>query len=330
MNVLSDALSLYLEFIMTNPAYGSTLQPFAGITTFMRQPATRDLENVDVAILGIPFDSATSYRSGTRFGPRKIRDVSAMLWGANQALRIAPLEHLRVIDYGDVDVVPVDIHETFARTTAAVKTILDAGATVISLGGDHSLALPLLRAHHAKFGRLAVVHFDSHGDMWDYDFVGYKYSHGTPFRRAVEENLIDTDAYLQIGIRGSTSALDDYEMATQLGAKIINIGDAMKMGTDKIVETMHRVIGNRPAYISFDIDSVDPAYAPGTGTPEVGGFTSFQALEMVRGLNGLNLVGFDLVEVDPSFDHGDITALLAANLVFEFLSLLALKHQTTT
>jgi agmatinase len=250
-----------------------------------------------------------------------------MLWGSNQALRVAPLEVLRVIDYGDVDVVPVDIHATFERTTDAVKTILDAGATVISLGGDHSLALPLLRAHAAKFGKVAVVHFDSHGDMWDYDFVGYKYSHGTPFRRAVEEGLIDTDAYLQIGIRGSTSALEDYEMATNLGARIITIREAMALGTDKIVETIRKTVGTRSVYVSFDIDAVDPAYAPGTGTPEVGGFTSFQALEMVRGLAGLNFVGFDLVEVDPSYDHGDITSLLAANLVFEFLSLVALKKQ---
>lgn len=310
---------------MTNPAYGSTLQPFAGITTFMRQPATRDLENVDVAILGVPFDSGTSYRSGTRFGPRKIREVSAMLWGSNQEMRVAPLEHLRVIDYGDVDAIPVDIQVTFERITNDVKTILDAGATVITLGGDHSIALPLLRAHNAKFGKIAVVHFDSHGDMWDYDFEGFKYSHGTPFRRAVEENLIDTDAYLQIGIRGSTSALDDYEMATKLGAKILTIRDAMKMGAEKIVATIHQVVGARPVYVSFDIDAVDPAYAPGTGTPEVGGFTSFQALEMVRGLNGLNLIGFDIVEVNPSFDHGEITSLLAANLAFEFLSLLALR-----
>lgn len=312
---------------MSNAAYGADLQPFSGITTFMRQPASRDLQNVDVAILGIPFDSGTSYRSGTRFGPREIRQMSAMLWGKNQALRVAPLDILRVIDYGDVDVVPVDIHETFARTTETVKTILDAGATVISLGGDHSLALPLLRAHHAKFGKLAVLHFDSHGDMWDYDFAGYKYSHGTPFRRAVEEGLIDTEAYFQIGIRGSTSALDDYDEARKLGAKIITIRDAMAMGAEKIVETVRKQIGTRQVYVSFDIDAVDPAYAPGTGTPEVGGFTSFQALEMVRGLSGLQLVGFDLVEVNPSYDHGDITSLLAANLAFEFLSLLALDKQ---
>lgn len=313
---------------MDNSAYGSTLQPFAGITTFMRQPASRDLTNVDVAILGVPFDSGTTYRSGTRFGARKIREMSAMLWGSNQVLRVAPLEHLRVVDYGDVRVVPVNIQDTFTRITADVTTILDAGATVITLGGDHSIALPLLRAHQAKFGPLAVVHFDSHGDMWEYDFEGYKYSHGTPFRRAVEEGLIDTSAYLQIGIRGSTSDLDDYAMATKLGAQIIPIGDAMRLGTNKIIETIHQKIGSRSVYVSFDIDSVDPAFAPGTGTPEVGGFTSFQALEMVRGLKGLNLVGFDLVEVNPLFDHGEITSLLAANLAFEFLSLIALKKQS--
>lgn len=310
---------------MENAAYGATLQPYAGITTFMRQPATRDLTGVHVAILGVPFDSGTSYRSGTRFGPRKIREVSVTLWGNNQVLKVAPLSQLRVVDYGDVDVVPVDIQVTFDRIAKDVGTILGAGATVITLGGDHSIALPLLRAHHAKFGKVAVVHFDSHGDMWEYDFEGYKYSHGTPFRRAVEEGLIDTDAYLQIGIRGSTSALDDYEMATKLGARIITIGDAMKMGTEKVVETIRARVGARKVYVSFDIDSVDPAYAPGTGTPEVGGFTSFQALEMVRGLVGLNLVGFDLVEVNPSVDHGEITSLLAANLAFEFLSLLALQ-----
>jgi agmatinase/guanidinopropionase len=312
---------------MTDPVYGSTLQPFAGITTFMRQPASRDLRAGDIAILGVPFDSATSYRSGTRFGPRKIREMSAMLWGSNQVLRISPLEHLRVVDYGDVDVVPVDIQVTFERITETVKTILGVSAQLITLGGDHSIALPLLRAYHSKFGKIAVVHFDSHGDMWDYDFEGFKYSHGTPFRRAVEENLIDTDAYIQIGIRGSTSDLDDYVMATNLGARIIPIGEAMKIGTHQIVATIQQTVGNRPVYVSFDIDSVDPAYAPGTGTPEVGGFTSFQALEMVRGLNGLNLIGFDLVEVNPSYDHGDITSLLAANLIFEFLSLFALTRQ---
>jgi agmatinase len=311
---------------MNNEAYGAHLQPFAGITTFMRQPLSRDLNGVDVAILGVPFDSGTSYRSGARFGPRKIREQSAMLWGKNQVQHVAPLEVLKVADYGDVDVVPVSIRHTFERIAHDVSTILEGGATVISLGGDHSIALPLLRAHASKFGKLAVIHFDSHGDMWDYDFEGFKYSHGTSFRRAVEEGLIDTEAYFQIGIRGSTSGMNDYAEARGLGAQIIPIREAMALGTDKIVERVRKAVATRRVYLSFDIDAVDPAYAPGTGTPEVGGFTSFQALEMVRGMAGLNLVGFDLVEVNPSFDHGDITCLLASNLVFEFLSLLALDR----
>jgi len=307
--------------------YGAELQPFAGITTFMRQPASRDLTNVDVAILGLPFDSGSSYRSGSRLGPRKVRELSAMLWGNNQVLRVAPLDVLHVVDYGDVDTVPVDIQVTMERITETARTILDADCTLVSLGGDHSISLPLLRAHAAKFGKLAVVHFDSHGDMWDYDFQGFRYSHGTPFRRAAEENLIDRDAYFQIGIRGSTSGMDDYAEARALGAQIITIRDAMAIGTDRVIETVRRAVGTRHVYVSFDIDSVDPAFAPGTGTPEVGGFTSYQALELVRGLSGLNLVGFDLVEINPAYDHSEITALLGANIAFEFLSLIALDKE---
>lgn len=307
--------------------YGSDLQPFAGITTFMRQPASRDLNGVDVAILGVPFDSGSSYRSGSRLGPRKVRELSAMLWGNNQVLRVAPLEVLKVVDYGDVDTVPVDIQVTMERISQAALTILEADATLIALGGDHSITLPLLRAHAAKFGKLAVVHFDSHGDMWDSDFQGFRYSHGTPFRRAAEENLIDRDAYFQIGIRGSTSGMNDYDDARALGAQIITIREALAMGMDKVIETVRKAVGTRHVYVSFDIDSVDPAFAPGTGTPEVGGLSSFQALELVRGLSGLNLVGFDLVEINPAYDHSEITALLGANLAFEFLSLIALDKE---
>lgn len=307
-----------------NPALGAHLQPFSGITTFMRQPATRELNGVDVAIVGIPFDSGTSYRSGTRFGPRKIREASMMLWGHNPILKVSPLDKLNLVDYGDVEVIPVDIRATMENVTREVGEILAQNVTVISLGGDHSLALPLLRAHAAKHGPLGVVHFDSHPDMWDREFgEAFPYSHGTPFIRAVEEGLIAKDAYLQIGIRGPVSAPEDYADASRAGAEMLLIGEALEMGTSAIVDRIHAKMGNRKVYVTLDIDATDPAYAPGTGTPEVGGFTSFQMLQMVRGLKGLNLVGFDLVEVNPQYDHGDITALLAANLVFEFLSLLA-------
>jgi agmatinase len=297
--------------------------PFAGISTFGRQPHTRDLTGVDVAIVGIPYDGATSYRSGTRFGPRAIREQSLLLWGYNNALQIAPFEKLKVIDYGDVDVIPVDILGTYAAIERQVGTLVAAGSRAISLGGDHSITLPLLRVHRQKYGPLAVVHFDAHPDTWDEEFPGRKYSHGTPFRRAIEEGLIDTSAYLQIGIRGPTPAAHDYDDSRNLGARMITFDEAQELGSDKVIDEIQRRVGQRPLYLTFDIDAVDPAFAPGTGTPEVGGFSSSQVLKLVRGLQGLNLVGGDLVEVSPPFDGQGITAILAANLAFEFLSLMA-------
>jgi agmatinase len=311
-----------------NPAFGSDLEPFHGIPTFMRLPASRQLEDIDVAIVGIPFDSGATNRSGTRFGPRKIRESSLQLWGYNQVLKVAPTEALTIVDYGDVSVISVDIKATMKRITAEVKSILDQDVAVVSLGGDHSISLPLLRAHAAKFGEVAVIHFDSHPDTWDWEFEDQPYSHGTPFRRAIEEKLIDTDAYLQIGIRGPTSWPKDLDTAREMGAEILTIDQVFEMGIPTVIEEMRKVVGDRPVYVSLDIDSVDPAFAPGTGTPEVGGLSSYQILQLVRGLQGLNIVGFDLVEVSPPYDHADITAVLAANLAFEFISLLALKNKS--
>ena len=313
-----------MEGEKSKPALGADQQPFAGITTFMRQPATRDLDGVDVAVVGVPFDSGTSYRSGTRFGPRAIREASVMLWGYNPVVEVAPLDVLKLVDYGDVAVVPVDIVANNDRIEAKVGAILTAGPTVVALGGDHSISLPLLRAHAGKYGAMAVVHFDSHPDTWDREFGdAFPYSHGTPFRRALEEGLIDPEAYIQVGIRGPVSGPEDYEDARRLGAEIVTIGEAFEIGIPAVSERIRTRLGGPPVYISLDIDSADPAYAPGTGTPEVGGFTSYQLLQLVRGLSGLDLVGLDLVEVNPLFDHGNITALLAANLVFEYLSVQA-------
>ncbi len=308
---------------MSDPLSSYVTPPFAGIATFGRQPHTRDLTGVDVAIVGIPYDGATSYRSGTRFGPRAIREQSLLLWGYNNALQIAPFEKLKVIDYGDVDVIPVDILGTYAAIEREVGALLAAGTRVIALGGDHSIVLPLLRVHRQKHGPVAVVHFDAHPDTWDEEFPGRKYSHGTPFRRAIEEGLIDTTAYLQIGIRGPTPAAHDYDDSRNLGARMITFDEAQEMGPDKVIAEIQRRVGQRPLYLTFDIDAVDPAFAPGTGTPEVGGFSSSQILKLVRGLQGLNLIGSDLVEVSPPFDSQGITAILAANLAFEFLSLMA-------
>ncbi len=296
--------------------------PFQGIATFGRAPYSTDFSGADVAIVGVPFDASVSYRSGTRFGPRAIREQSLLLWGYNNAQRVAPFRQLKIVDVGDVDVVPVDIQETHRAIERVVAPIVQAGCKVVTLGGEHSISLPLLRAHAAKFGPLAVVHFDAHPDTWDEEYAGHKYSHGTPFRRAIEEGLIDRDAYLQIGIRGPTAGPQDYVDARSLGARLITIDEAFTLGTEQLIATIRKTVGERPVYVTLDIDAVDPAFAPGTGTPEVGGFSSYQMLQLVRGLRGLNCVGFDLVEVSPPYDGQQITAILAANLVFEFLSLL--------
>lgn len=297
--------------------------PFQGIATFGRRPHTRELAGVNVAILGVPYDGSTSYRSGARFGPRAIREQSLLLWGYNNAQQVAPFDVLKIIDYGDVDVVPVDVAATHRAIEQTASTILQAGAKLITLGGDHSLSLPLLRAHHRRHGPVAVVHFDAHPDTWDEEYPTFKYSHGTPFRRAIEEGLIDTAAYLQIGIRGPTAGPQDYLDARQLGARLITIDEASDLGVKGIVSEIRQRVASRPLYVTLDIDAVDPAFAPGTGTPEVGGFTSYQILQLLRGLAGLNLIGADVVEVSPPYDSQNITAILAANLVFELLSLIA-------
>ncbi len=304
---------------LPNPAYGAHLQPFAGIPTFMRQRATRDLTHVDVAVMGIPFDGGTSYRSGTRMGPRKIREASLMLWGYNNVLQTSPLEHLDVVDYGDVNVVPVSIEATMAAITAEAQAVLASHTTLISLGGDHSITLPLLRAHAEAFGPLAVVHFDSHPDTWESEFGGQLCSHGTPFRRAIEEGLIDTTAYIQVGIRGSTSAPDDLLEAQQLGARVMPIEEVFDLGIPVVIQMIRGMMGNRRVYVSLDIDAVDPAFAPGTGTPEAGGISSRDLFKALLDLASLNVVGFDMVESSPPFDIADNTSVLGAKILREVL-----------
>lgn len=309
-----------------NPAFGADLQPFMGIPSFMRLPATRVLEGVDVAVMGVPFDSGVSNRSGARFGPRKIREASLTLWGHNPTMKVTPTEALKVVDYGDVSVIPTSIEHSMAAITETARAVLEAGTTLISLGGDHSITLPLLRAQVEKHGPLSLVHVDAHIDTWEAEFDAVPYSHGTPFRYALQEGLIRKDEYMQIGIRGPVSFKNDYADAAALGARTVTIHEVFKKGIESVLEEVHQRMQG-PVYVSIDIDSADPAYAPGTGTPEVGGLTSYQLLQLVRGLHGLDLVGFDLVEVSPPYDHGDITAVLASNIVFEYLSLLALKKQ---
>ncbi len=308
-------------------SYVPPIPPFAGICTFARAPFQATPSAVDVAILGVPYDSATSNRSGTRLGPRALREQSLLLWGYNNALQVAPFSTIHVVDAGDVAVVPVEITATHRAIEAHAEGWLTAGARLVTLGGDHSITLPLLRRYAAVHGPVAVLHFDAHPDTWDCEYPGQRYSHGTPFVRALEEGLIDRNAYVQLGIRGPTSGPQDYLDALKLGARMITLDEFRRRTFADVVQEIHDRVGTRPLYVTFDIDCVDPAFAPGTGTPEVGGFTSYEAMQLLRSLAGLNLVGFDLVEVSPPFDPSAITAILGANLVFEFLSLLALQQQ---
>jgi agmatinase len=297
------------------------LGPFGGIATFGGRPYRPDPAGADVAVVGVPYDSATTFRSGARFGPRAIRVASQALRSYNSALDVQPFEVLEVVDAGDVPVVPAYVEATQERITAHVARLLRAVAVVVALGGDHSVSLPLLRAQRLRRGPVALVHLDAHPDTWSDEF-GMRYGHGTPFWHAAREGLVDTGASIQIGMRGPTDGPDDLRRSRELGYHMVTGEEFWELGVEGTLARVHQVVRG-PAYLSLDIDVADPAYAPGTGTPEVGGLTSRQLLTLVRGLAGLDLVGMDLVEVAPPFDHGEITSLLAANLVYEFLSLLA-------
>ena len=293
---------------------------YMGISTFMHAKHTRDLTDVDMAVVGIPFDSgAVSWRSGTRHGPGSIRENSKQLWGYNRHLGICPTKDVNFIDYGDIECDPTSIDRSADAITAGVLELLKQDVRVMSLGGDHSITYPLLRAHAEKFGPVALVHFDSHTDCYQ---VIPQLEHGTPFHLAIRDGFVDTSAYVQVGIRGPQSNEGELKEAEDLGADVLTIEKCFEMGTSAIVDHIRQKVGDRPVYVTLDIDSIDPAYAPGTGTPEVGGFTSFQMLQMVRGLAGLNVIGADLVEVNPHYDHGAITSILAANLAFELLSVM--------
>jgi agmatinase len=290
----------------------------------MRLPHQTDLDGVDVALLGAPFDSGTSYRSGARLGPREIRAQSSLIRPYSYFQRVAPFERLQVVDAGDVDVPPVGIDQAYAAIQNGVRRVLEAGAVPIVAGGDHSITLPILRAVAATHGPVSLVQFDAHIDTWG-DYFGGPYYHGSPFRRAIEEGLLVRGGYIQVGIRGPMyGEEEDFAFQRSHGVQTIDIREVNRIGIAATVERIHAAIRGA-VYVTFDIDSVDPAFAPGTGTPEVGGFTSFEAQELVRGLAPLHIVGCDVVEVAPPFDGpGQITALLAANLMFELLCVIAL------
>ena len=296
---------------------------FGQVATFMLLPMAASAEGLDVALLGIPYDGGSSYRTGARFGPRAVREQSSLIRPWHPVLKVLPFERLRVADCGDVDVAPISIERTYAAIERRVAEIVAQGAVPVSVGGDHSVTLPILRVLARRHGPVGLVHFDAHPDTWD-EYFGSKFFHGTPFRRAVEEGLVDSHRMIQVGIRGPLYAADDFAFHDRHGIEVIRIEAVKDQGTAWVGERFGRLRGG-PVYCSFDIDAVDPAYAPATGTPEVGGLTSYEALALVRALAGLTLVGADVVEILPQFDGpGQITSLLAANLVFELVSLLAL------
>jgi len=288
----------------------------------MRLPYASDPAAVDVALVGVPWDGGTTNRPGARHGPREIRNQSSLIRRVHPTTRVSPFALARCADMGDAPVNPVDLLDTLARIEGFFAKLHDAGAAPLSAGGDHLVTLPIFRAI-ARGRKLGMVHFDAHSDTWDRYFGDYRYTHGTPFRRAVEEGLLDPGRTIQIGIRGSLYSQDDNDWALAQGIRVVTIEEYFALGVEKIVAEARRVVGDGPTYVSFDVDGLDPVYAPGTGTPEVGGYSTFEAQVMLRGLRGLDLVGGDVVEVSPPLDPSGNTALVGATMMFEILCVLA-------
>ena len=298
---------------------------FTGPTTFARLPHVRILEEVDVAIVGVPFDTGVTYRVGGRFGPSAVRAASVMLRPYDPVLDVSPFDVLSCVDYGDVAIVPGYTERSYEEIEGAVAPIVEAGVVPLLIGGDHACTLPHLRATRSR-GPVAVIDFDSHTDAWD-SYFGEKYNHGTWMRRAIEEGLVDVAHSIEIGLRGSIYESSDWtSLRTELGLEYLTTEDVFGLGAETVAQRIRDRVGDRPAFISFDIDVVDPAYAPGTGTPEAGGPSARDMLAVLRGLTGIDLIGFDVVEVIPAYDPAGQTATLAANLAYTMLGLVALRR----
>jgi guanidinopropionase len=291
----------------------------------MRLPAVTNLTDVDIALVGVPWDGGTTNRAGARHGPREIRNMSSFMRRVHHVSGIAPYDLLRVGDVGDAPVNPIDLLDSLKQIEQFFSTIHRAGAIPISAGGDHLVTLPIFRAI-AKDRPVGMVHFDAHSDTNDTYFGDNPYTHGTPFRRAVEEGLLDPHRTVQIGIRGSVYSADDLDFAKAAGIRVIHMEEFADIGVAATLEEVRRVVGTGPTYVSFDVDALDPCFAPGTGTPEIGGITTLEAQQMLRGLRGLNLVGGDVVEVSPPFDPSGNTALVGATMMFELLCVIAEAH----
>ncbi len=305
-----------------HPVSGFDLPRFAGVPTFMRLPHT-DFDNpkfkdVQIGLIGTPWDGGTTNRPGPRHGPRQLRDMSTMIRAQNGATGIRPFETVNCADLGDVAPNPANLEDSMSRITAFYDRVIAANIVPLSAGGDHLCSLPILRSV-AKASPIGMIHFDSHTDLFNSYFGGTLYTHGTPFRRAIEENLLDPKRVVQIGIRGTAYDNEDRDFAESVGVRVIAIEEFHARGVEDVMVEAKEIVGDQETYVSYDIDFVDPAFAPGTGTPEVGGPNSFQALQVARLLNGVNIVGADLVEVSPPFDASGATAFLGASIMFEML-----------
>ncbi|CUH45502.1 agmatinase [Ruegeria atlantica] len=308
------------------PVSAMELARFAGIPSFMRLP-NLDLDHerildVQVGLIGIPWDGGTTNRPGARHGPRQLRDYSTMIRAMNPVTGVAPFSMVNCADLGDVAPNPVDIEDTLNRVTDFYSTLQAKGIVPLTAGGDHLTTLPVLRALAAA-GPVGLIQFDSHTDLFDSYFGGHKFTHGTPFRRAVEEGLVDPKRFVQVGIRGTAYNTEDIEWGEAQGIRIIRIEELFDRGIDDVMAEVRGIVGQAPTYCTYDIDFVDPTYAPGTGTPEIGGPNSFQAQQVIRRMSGVNLIGADLVEVSPPFDPNGGTAWLGISLMFELLCVLA-------
>lgn len=306
------------------PIDAAQVPRYAGAATYARLPRLDQVERADVAVVGVPFDTGVSYRPGARFGGNHIREASRLLRPYNPAQDTSPFANLQVADAGDLAVNPFNINEAIETIQAGALDLTEGGTRLLTLGGDHTIALPLLRAAAERAGEpVAMLHFDAHLDTWD-TYFGAEYTHGTPFRRAVEEGILDTEAISHVGTRGPLYGKKDLEDDRRFGFGIVTSSDVFRQGVDEVVAKLRDRIGNRPLYISVDIDVLDPAHAPGTGTPEAGGITSRELLEILRGMRGMNLIGADVVEVAPAYDHADITAVAASHVAYDLITLMGM------
>lgn len=308
------------------PISAMELARFAGVPTFMRLPSLNSddprFNDVDIGLLGVPWDGGTTNRPGARHGPRQMRDLSTMIRAMNPATNISPFAAVNCADLGDVPPNPVDIQDSLDRVTEFVSVMKEKNIVSMTVGGDHLVTLPILRAL-AIDEPLGLIQFDSHTDLFDSYFGGHKFTHGTPFRRAIEEGLVDPKRFVQVGIRGTAYNLDDIEWGVDQGVRIIRVEELFERGVPNVMAEVREIVGDSPTYCTYDIDFVDPTFAPGTGTPEIGGPNSFQAQQVIRELEGINLIGADLVEVSPPLDPTGGTAWLGISLVFELMCILS-------